>query len=64
MKMTDRNAQLKAALGAMAPKERVVEVMNIKPEDTVNRQGFKAYALDDKLRLITMLNTLKLQPQF
>lgn len=64
MKMTDRNAQLKAALGAMAPKERVVEVMNIKSEDTVNRQGFKAYALDDKLRLITMLNTLKLQPQF
>ena len=64
MKMTDRNAQLKAALGAMAPKERVVEVMNIKSEDTVNRQGFKAYTLDDKLRLITMLNTLKLQPQF
>lgn len=62
--MTDRNAQLKAALGAMAPKERVVEAMNIKKEDTVNRQGFKAYALDDKLRLITMLNTLKLQPQF
>ena len=62
--MTDRNAQLKAALGAMAPKERVVESMNIKKEDTVNRQGFKAYALDDKLRLITMLNTLKLQPQF
>lgn len=64
MKMTDRNAQLKAALGAMAPKERVVESMNIKKEDTVNRQGFKAYAFDDKLRLITMLNTLKLQPQF
>lgn len=62
--MTDRNAQLKAALGAMAPKERVVEAMNIKKEDTVNIQGFKAYALDDKLRLITMLNTLKLQPQF
>lgn len=64
MKMTDRNAQLKAALGAMAPKERVVEAMNIKSEDTVNRQGFKAYLLDDKLRLIMMLNTLKLQPQF
>lgn len=62
--MVDRNAQLKAALGAMAPKERVVEAMNIKSEDTVNRQGFKAYALDDKLRLIMMLNTLKLQPQF
>ena len=64
MKMKDRNAQLKATLGTMAPKERVAEVMNIKKEDTVNRQGFKAYSLDDKLRLITMLNTLKLQPQF
>lgn len=64
MKMADRNAQLKAALSVMAPKERVVEAMNIKSEDTVNRQGFKAYALDDKLRLIMMLNTLKLQPQF
>lgn len=64
MKITDRNAQLKAALGAMAPKERVVEAMNIKSEDTVNIQGFKAYSLDDKLRLIMMLNTLKLQPQF
>ena len=64
MKMKDRNAQLKDALGAMAPKERVIESMNIKKEDTVNRQGFKAYTLDDKLRLITMLNTLKLQPQF
>ena len=62
--MIDRNAQLKATLGTMAPKERVVEAMNIKSEDTVNRQGFKAYALDDKLRLIMMLNTLKLQPQF
>lgn len=62
--MKDRNAQLKATLGVMAPKERVVESMNINKEDTVNRQGFKAYVLDDKLRLITMLNTLKLQPQF
>lgn len=64
MKMTDRNAQLKANLEAMAPNNKVVDVMSIKSEDTVNRQGFKAYSLDDKLRLITMLNTLKLQPQF
>lgn len=62
--MTDRNAQLKANLESMAPNNRVVDVMNIKSEDTVNRQGFKAYSLDDKLRLIAMLNTLKLQPQF
>ena len=64
MKMKDRNAQLKNALGTMASKERVQEIANIREEDTVNRQGFKAYSIDDKLRLIAMLNTLKLQPQF
>lgn len=64
MKMNDRNAQLKSALGAMAPKERVIEFRNMPKEDTVNRQGYKAYSLDDELRLIAMLNTLKLEPQF
>lgn len=64
MKMNDRNAQLKTALGAMAPKERVIESRNMPKEDTVNRQGFKAYSVDDELRLIAMLNTLKLEPQF
>lgn len=64
MKMKDRNNQLKNALGTMASKERVQEIANIREEDTVNRSGFKAYSIDDKLRLIAMLNTLKLQPQF
>lgn len=59
-----RNGQLKSALGAMATKERVQEVASIPQEDTVNRQGFKAYSLDDELRLVTMLNTLKITPQF
>lgn len=62
--MKSRNEQLKATLGAIAPKERIVEVTNIPKEDTVNRQGHAAYSLDDKLRLVSMLNTLKLQPQF
>ena len=64
MKMKDRNTQFKNALGTMASKERVQEIANIREEDTVNRSGFKAYSIDDKLRLIAMLNTLKLQPQF
>ena len=63
-KMKSRNAQLKSALGAMAPKERVQEVLSIPKEDTVNRQGFAAYSLPDELRLISMLNTLKLEPQY
>lgn len=64
MKMKDRNSQLKSSLGAMATKEAVREIANLPKEDTVNRQGYAAYSLPDKLRLITMLNTLKIQPQF
>ena len=63
-KMKERNTQLKSALGQMAPKERVVEVINMPKYDTVNRQGYGAYGLEDELRLISMLNTLKLEPQF
>lgn len=62
--MKSRNAQLKATLGAVAPKARIVESKSLPKEDTVNRQGHAAYSLDDKLRLVSMLNTLKLQPQF
>ena len=64
MKMRERNQQLKFALGAMASKETVAEIKSIPKENTVNRQGFAAYSLDDKLYLLTMLNTLKLQPQY
>jgi len=62
--MKDRNAQLKMALGAMASKETVKEVASIPDEDTVNRQGFKAYSVADELRLLSMLNTLKIQDQY
>ena len=64
MKMKDRNAQLKSALGQMVPKERVEAANGIPKENTVNRQGYAAYELSDELRLITMLNTLKLEPQY
>ena len=63
-KMRERNQQLKSALGAMASKETVTEIQSIPKEDTVNRQGFAAYSLSDELRLLTMLNTLKLKPQY
>ena len=64
VKMKERNGQLKSSLGAMAPKERVVAANYIPKENTTNRQGYKAYSLDDELRLLSMLNTLKLEPQF
>ena len=62
--MRERNQQLKSALGAIASKEIVAEIQSVPKEDTVNRQGFAAYSLSDELRLLTMLNTLKLQPQY
>lgn len=64
MKMKDRNAQLQSALGAIPPKERIVEANSIPVEDTVNRQGYSAYSLEDELRLLAMLNTIKLEPQY
>ena len=64
MKMKERNAQLKNALGAMATKERIAEVASIPAEDTKNRQGLPAYSLTDELRLLSMLNTLKIQNQY
>ena len=64
MKMKERNAQLKSALGAMAPVERIVEANSIPAPDTTNIQGYEAYTLDDELRLLAMLNVIKLEPQF
>jgi hypothetical protein len=64
VKMRDRNSQLRSAFGAMAPVERIIEANSIPVENTVNRQGHAAYGIDDELRLIAMLNTLKLEPQY
>ena len=63
-KMKDRNAQLQAAIGAIAPVERIIESNSIPKEDAQNRQGHAAYSIDDELRLISMLNVLKLEPQY
>ena len=64
VRMRNRNSQLRSALGAMAPVERIIEANSIPVEDTVNVQGHAAYSLEDELRLIAMLNTLKLEPQY
>lgn len=64
MKMTERNQQLKSALNTIAPVERV-QAANAVPEyDAVTLEGHPAYELSDELRLISMLNTLKLESQF
>ena len=64
VKMKERNGQLKKNLGAIASKETVKEIKAIPKEDTVNRQGYKAYSLPEQLRLLTILNTLKLKDQY
>ena len=64
MKMKDRNAALRKSLGSMASAETAKTIQNLPKEDTVNRCGAPAYSIADELRLIGMLNTLKLEPQF
>lgn len=59
-----RNAQLKATIGKIPAKEVIKEVAGMPEYDIVNRQGHAAYAIQDELRLISMLNTLKIEPQF
>lgn len=59
-----RNQKLRDELATITPNPKAVEAMKI-PKPTVrNRQGHAAYAVDNWLRLLTMLNTLKLENQF
>ena len=62
--MKVRNLQLKEALGRMTTPEIQKELDNIPAPDTTNVCGHEAYAIEDELRLLSMLNTLKLEPQF
>lgn len=64
MKMKERNQQLKETLNRIPTKETIQNIHNVPNYDTKNREGHGAYSIDDKLRLLSMLNTLKLQPQF
>lgn len=64
MKMKVRKDQIQAAASKIVPIEYIQEADSVPVEDTVNREEHEAYSLPDKLRLVTMLNTLKLQPQY
>jgi hypothetical protein len=59
-----RNQKLRDELATIKPSPKLVEAVNIPKPNTKNRQGHEAYALDSWLRLLTMLNTLKLENQF
>lgn len=59
-----RNEKLRSTLAGMQPQANLVEAVAIPKPDTKNRQGHAAYSQDKWLRLLTMLNTLKLENQF
>ena len=59
-----RNQNLRSSLASMQPKSELVEAVAIPKPNATNRQGHAAYSLDKWLRLLTMLNTLKLENQF
>ena len=59
-----RNQNLRDSLATMQPKPKLVEATKIPKPSVKNRQGHAAYSLDSWLRLLTMLNTLKLENQF
>lgn len=58
------NSKLAKKIGSMKPKENLVSAQNISKPNTTNRQGYDAYSQDKWLRLLTMLNTLKVEPQY
>lgn len=59
-----RNQNLRDSLATMQPSPKLVEATKIPKPSVKNRQGHAAYSLDSWLRLLTMLNTLKLESQF
>lgn len=59
-----RNQNLRDSLAVMQPDPKAVQAMAIPKPTVQNRQGHAAYSQDSWLRLLTMLNTLKLQNQF
>ena len=59
-----RNEKLAKSLARTKVKPELKEAAVMPKPNTVNRQGHSAYKLDKRLRLLTMLNTLKLQNQY
>lgn len=59
-----RNENLRNKLASTQPKAELVTAAALPKPNTKNRQGHDAYTQDKWLRLLTMLNTLKLENQF
>ena len=62
--MSKTNSKLAAVIGTKQPKTNLVNANKIPKPDTTNQQGYAAYSQDKWLTLLTMLNTLKFEPQY
>ena len=62
--MSKTNSKLAAVIGTKQPKTNLVNANKIPKPATTNQQGLPAYSQDKWLTLLTMLNTLKLEPQY
>ena len=62
--MSKTNSKLAAVIGTKQPKTNLVNANKIPKPDTTNQQGLPAYSQDKWLTLLTMLNTLKFEPQY
>ena len=62
--MSKTNSKLASVIGSKQPKPNLVNARNIPTPDTTNQQGYSAYSQDKWLTLLTMLNTLKFEPQY
>ena len=62
--MSKTNSKLASVIGTKQPKPNLVNASKIPTPDTTNQQGLPAYSQDKWLTLLTMLNTLKLEPQY
>ena len=62
--MSKTNSKLASVIGTKQPKPNLVNASKIPTPDTTNQQGYSAYSQDKWLTLLTMLNTLKFEPQY
>ena len=62
--MSKTNSKLASVIGSKQPKPNLVNASKIPTPDTTNQQGYSAYSQDKWLTLLTMLNTLKFEPQY
>jgi hypothetical protein len=59
-----RNTSLAEKIETLEPQENLVAKNSVPQPNTQNLQGFEAYSIDNWLRLISLLNTSKLENQY